>query len=80
VVWRSARSERGSNVTHHRFINLNIGLDKAPGGGMKGGERSKATNDEIARALEAVRRRFEGLTFDGYVIADITGPDPKSSS
>jgi hypothetical protein len=77
---RSTRSERGSHVTHHRFINLNIGLDKDPSGGMTGGDRSKPTSDEIAKALEVVRKRFEGLKFDGYVITDITGPDPKSSS
>jgi hypothetical protein len=73
-------SERGSDVTHHRFINLSIGLDKDPSGGRKGGEPSKPTADEIARALEAVRRRFQGLKFDGYVIADITDPDAKTSS
>ena len=67
-------------MTHHRFINLSIGLEKDPSGGRKGGERSKPTADEIARALEAVRKRFEGLKFDGYVIADITGPEPMTSS
>jgi hypothetical protein len=77
---RSARSERGSNVTHHRFINLNIGLDRDPSGGMKGGDRSKPTNEDIAKALAVVKTRFEGLKFDGYVITDITGPDPTSSS
>ena len=67
-------------MTHHRFINLSLGLDRDPSGGMKGGERNMPTADELAKALEAVRRRFEGLRFDGYVIADITGPDPKTSS
>ncbi len=65
-------------MPHHRYINLSLGLEKDPAAGKAGGEPGKATRDETARALAAVKRRFDGLKFDGYVIAEISDQDAKS--
>ena len=68
------RGRGGGNVTHHRYINLGLGLELA-GGGRAGGERDKPAPETIrARALEAVKKRLEGLTFDGFTIIDVVDP------
>ena len=55
----------------HRYINFSLGLDPDPAPGRAGGEPSKATDADIRNALAAVKRRFEGLKFDGFVIVEI---------
>jgi len=58
-------------VGHHRYINFSLGLDPDPSPGRAGGEPRKPTDDDNRRALTAVKKRFEGLKFDGFVITEI---------
>jgi len=57
-------------VGFHRYINFSLGLEPEPTPGRAGGEK-QATDADYRTALAAAKRRFEGLKFDGFVIADI---------
>lgn len=64
---------------HHRYINFSIGIDKVPGGGLKGGERhEKPTKEEKARVLAKLKSKIENMKMDGYVVSEVADDLPEA--
>jgi hypothetical protein len=57
VVTCPARGQEGENVAHHRYINLDVGYDKAtPGGGRKGGDPEHADYKDAKQVAQRVEQ------------------------
>ena len=72
----------------HRYINLNVGYELAPGGGRKGGEKEHAPYEEAkqvaVRVEEILRRASERDTLlSKYILQPVEPTDahpPKAAA
>jgi hypothetical protein len=78
-MFEPRQGQRGRNVGHHRYINFSIGIDKVPGGGLKGGERAgKPTKDEKTKVLAKFKSKIENMKMDGYVVTEVADDLPEA--
>jgi hypothetical protein len=67
-------------MSRHRYINLYVGYDLAPGGGRMGGEKAHASYEEakaVARRVEEelVKAGQRDALLSKYVLAEVEPTD-----
>jgi hypothetical protein len=74
-------------VGHHRYINLHVGYELAPGGGRKGGEKQHAPYEEAkqvaVRVEEILRRAERDSLLSKYILQPVEPTDahpPKAAA